>query len=381
MGIREKAKYELVATDKTDKAFSSVKRSMGGITSAMGGLKTAIAGAVGVAGFGAMIKSAIDAGNKINDLNIRLGASTEALTQYQFIAKQTGVSFQTLTTAWQRQTRRISEAAQGTGVAKKALEELNIPVESLINLKPEEQFEIIAEEMSKVANQGDKVRIAMQLWDTEGVALLQTIEGGTEQLEKFKEEAEKTGVVLTKVEAEKLAKVNTAFASISASIEGVTNKLAIVLAPILEWFAGYIQREIERWQSYFKTVENVIEGLRIKLWDLSRDFEEAFGPTIKKVMGWFNELWEIILNVTRAITSFTGPNVGAPVQVLRGGRAVGGMIPQSGRYEMHEGERVISNVTNNSISINMQSNDMTPAATRAWVRNVLMPELATAATR
>ena len=162
-------------------------------------------------GFTSFISGSIDAADKIQKLSLRLGISAEALSQYKFVADQTGVTFQILTTAFQRQTRRIAEAAQGTGEAKDALKELGLSAEALNKLAPEEQFEIIADRIDSLANQSDKVRLAMKLWDTEGVALLQTIDGGSEAIRKMREEADKLGLTLSQDQVQAAADANDAF--------------------------------------------------------------------------------------------------------------------------------------------------------------------------
>ena len=144
----------------------------------------------------ALTKNSIDSADEIQKLNQRLGASTEALSQYKYVADLTGVSFKTLTTGWQRMTRRVAEAAQGTGEARQALAELGLDVQKLNQLKPEDQFEVLADAIMGVKNPADQVRLAMKLFDTEGVALLQTMQGGSEAMRGLRDEADTLGLTL-----------------------------------------------------------------------------------------------------------------------------------------------------------------------------------------
>ena len=125
---------------------------------------SAMFGVAGAAGFVAFGKNAIEAGDNIHKLNLRLGMSTESLSQLEHAADLSGIKFETLTMGLQRMTRRVAEAAQGTGEAKGALEELGLSAQYLAGLAPERQFELIADAMLGVTNQSDKVRLAMKLF-------------------------------------------------------------------------------------------------------------------------------------------------------------------------------------------------------------------------
>jgi len=58
-----------------------------------------------------------------------------------------------------------------------------------------------------------------------------------------------------------------------------------------------------------------------------------------------------------------------------GGLATGGTIPKNGLYYLHEGEKVQSNNTYGDFNFNFASGQMTPGEARAFVRNVVIPEL------
>ena len=118
----------------------------------------------------------LDAIGKVSD---KLGITTEALIGLQFAAEQTGVSANTLNTALQRMVRRGSEAGAGLGATGAALEELGINSKLFSKLSPDKQFRRMADAMSGVATQGDRVRLTMALFDTEGVALVNTLSLGS----------------------------------------------------------------------------------------------------------------------------------------------------------------------------------------------------------
>lgn len=166
--------------------------------------------------------------DRIHKLNLRIGASTEALSEYAYVAELSGTNIEQLAVAWQRQTRRIAEAAQGTGVAKAALEELNLSATTLRTLAPEDQFMAIAGALENVAEKGDRLRLANAIFDSEGAAAaLQIINQGTDAMDRMLERAQKLGVTIFQDQADKIATYNDAVTDMGYAWEGVNRVLAV----------------------------------------------------------------------------------------------------------------------------------------------------------
>ena len=227
------AKYTISAEDKTKQTLKNIKRGFGDVDHAVGAVKASLVGLVGAGGFGLMIKSAVDTADQIQKLSTRLGASSEALSEYQHVAELSGVSFNTLTMGLQRMTRRVAEAAQGTGEARGALKELNLSAAELSQLAPEDQFERIAEAISGVGSDSDKVRLAMKLFDSEGVSLLQTMTDGADGIARMREEANKLGLTLSKDQVNAAADAKDAMTQFNAAATGLGRELTLGLAPVL----------------------------------------------------------------------------------------------------------------------------------------------------
>lgn len=223
----------ITAQDKTRAAFKSVNDRMELTRRTASGLTSALAAVGGVGGMGVLIKTSIDAADNIGALNKRLGASTEALSEYQYVAKQSKVTFETLTMGWQRMTRRIAEAVQGKGEAKGALEELRLEAAELNKLAPEDQFERIADALSGVTSEGDRVRLAMKLFDSEGVALVQTMTNGAQGIRAMRQEARELGLTLSQEDTRAAAEFNQQLNKVKASATGLGMAMTRNLLPAL----------------------------------------------------------------------------------------------------------------------------------------------------
>lgn len=226
-------KITIRAKNETDRAFKAARSNLLDFKKSTLSLTSALAGLAGAAGFGAAIKASLDAQDQIGKLSTRIGASTEALSQYKFVAEQTGVSFQTLTMGWQRMTRRVAEAANGTGEAKEAIKELGLEATALNQLAPEKQFEALAQAIRKVEQPADQVRLAMKLFDSEGVALLQTIKQTADETANLKARADELGLTLSQEQTAAAARANDAMNELKSAFNGMTIQLTESLGPAI----------------------------------------------------------------------------------------------------------------------------------------------------
>mgnify|MGYP000005759786 CR=1 FL=1 len=179
------------------------------------------------------LQNQINWGDQLQKTNLRIGASTEALSQYNYVASLSGVEFNQLTTAWQRQTRRIAEAAAGTGVAVAALDRLNLSAQALNQLAPEDQFERIAEAMQGVENSSERVRLAQQLWDSKGVKLVQIVNQGTDAMATMRAEADALGLTISQDTANAMASYNDEVDRLKFAAQGVSQTLLSELVPAM----------------------------------------------------------------------------------------------------------------------------------------------------
>ncbi|WP_425401264.1 phage tail tape measure C-terminal domain-containing protein [Algiphilus sp.] len=235
-------------------------------------------------GFIAITARSLEAQDAVGKLAERLGASVEELSGLQFVAEQTGVKVETLNMGLQRMVRRISEAAQGSGEAKGAIEELGLSATRLNQMRPAEQFRAIADEIAGIENPADRVRIAMRLFDSEGVALVQTLQKGSGEIVRMQEEARKLGRVITQDQAKAAAEARDAMNRLRSAGSGLSNVLAIELAP---------------------TITALANGL-------SEQLSESFNDSSHRAVDWGETVGNIVATVADGVTlAFRGVATGA----------------------------------------------------------------------
>lgn len=227
------AKFEIIAQDKTQQAFASVKRGLGGLEKAFGGMKTAIVSALGAVGFGALIRDSLELGDNIKALSQRLGASTEALSQYRYAAKLSNIDFESLTQTWATMQRNIGMAAMGTGRAKDFIKNLGIDAKEFAKLAPEVQFEKLADKLMAIKNPAERAAYAFRIMGSDGVKMLQLMEGGSAGMKALREEADRLGLTITRDMADKMDSANDQLDRVKLAFGGLGTILATQLAPVI----------------------------------------------------------------------------------------------------------------------------------------------------
>lgn len=270
MATVTRAGIDLVAEDKTRAAFRSVQGNLSRLQSGIGRFRAAIGAAFAVAGVAAMsrfVKSVMDSGDELQKLSIRLGASTEALSQYRYAAEISGVSFEQFTKGLTKLQKSVSDASVGLSTPKRAFEQLGISVEAFRDLQPSQQFEALADALMKVENPTDRTRIAMDLMGRSGADLVSMLSEGSAGILALRQEADELGLTLTRTEADNMAKFNDALTKIGTIVSGVSQKFVADMAPILvsiaEWFGTNLPVAMDGFAKYVRYVFNFwTEALR-----------------------------------------------------------------------------------------------------------------------
>ena len=188
------------------------------------------AGAAGGAGLFALLKSAADRADNLNDLSRQLGVSVEALGSLQFAAKQSGVSVEELETALKTLNKGLGEInATGGGTAAEALNKLSAGLRQAARdgAPTEEIFQQIIRELEGLSA-ADRALVSSQLFGKGGSRLLRLVGedvGGL--MRRFRE----LGGVIDKDLAKSGDAFNDALNELSVATTGLANDIARALLP------------------------------------------------------------------------------------------------------------------------------------------------------
>lgn len=264
---------------KFDRAISVLRT---GLVAVVGAATAASAAAIKMAGDTARY------GDELAKTARRLGINVDALEGLRFAAERSGVAQNTLEMALQRMTRRLSEAAAGGGEAQKAIQELGLDAQALGNMAPEEAMNVLADALSGVENQSDRVRLAFKFFDSEGVALLNMLDQGSAGLKEMDAEFRRLSGGLTGPQAKAAEAYSDALTNMQMAFEGlrlqIGAKLMPVLQPLIEGFTEFlvINRELilERVHRTFEILIGVMRSLMrmvSRAWSVIDGIAQAFG--------------------------------------------------------------------------------------------------------
>lgn len=214
--------------------------------------------------------------DEIGKTAARINITTSALSELQYVAGLTGVNTNTLSLGLQRMVRRVSEAAAGTGEAKKAIEELGLEAKALNQLRADQQFEAIADAMSRVENEADKLRLTTKIFDSEGARLLVTMKAGTKQIREWRQELRDMGGAFDEQGIARVEGFNDALLRLK-TVGGVAFKRIMVeLAPLLESLAKAATEFVKSGMDVF------VEGVSLAIVGMAKAFL-GFGRVLAKI--------------------------------------------------------------------------------------------------
>lgn len=224
MSAMEKAEKRLEKFDK--QATVSVGNIAKGVAAA------ALAAAAGLAAMG---KSAIDNADQLDKVSQSSGISVESLSQLQYAAEISNLSFEELSKATAKFSKTAADAARGSDKAADAFEALGIKVtNSDGSLRGTEELLLdVADRFSKMEDGAAKAALAQDLFSKSGARLIPFLNEGRAGIEKLKQEADAFGLTVSGKSAKAADAFNDNLDRLKAASKGVVNQFIEGVLPML----------------------------------------------------------------------------------------------------------------------------------------------------
>ena len=201
--------------------------------------------AVGAAAIaiGVMVKAAVNLADSTGKAAQSAGVGIEAFSELQYAARLGGVATAAFASNFTTLAKNIGEAANGTGRARGAFEQLGIKVRDASGhvLTAEEAFRLVADRFSRMQDGATKTAIAMKIFGDAGAKLIPTLNQGAKGLKDAAEEARKFGLVITDDVAAGATRFNDELDRIKAAAQGAALALAIYLQPVVTSLLNTVQ--------------------------------------------------------------------------------------------------------------------------------------------
>ena len=202
------------------------------------GRRTALVGAGAAAGIFGIANSTATLGDQVAKTGDKIGIALGPFQELRYAAERSGVSTEKFDSSLERFVKRMGEATQGTGAARKAYEELGLSAEDLAKLTPEKSLEVVADRLSSVENQSQRVAIAAQLFGREGVAMVNMMKDGSAGLQALRKDARATGYVLSEQAARDAEAFKDAMLDAQLGMAGMKNTIGAELMPAITDMMG-----------------------------------------------------------------------------------------------------------------------------------------------
>ncbi len=212
-------------------------------------------GAIGVAVGGAQLarfaSDSLQAAEAIQDTAERVGFGVEQLQELRFAADQNGSSARTLDMALQRFSRRVGEAANGTGELRDSLQETGVELRNADG-SMRSSYDILLDYADAIQNAESDQRalsLAFKAFDSEGASLVNLMRQGREGVIGFGQAAHDAGIVLEQGIVRQGAEANAALRvmrqEITTRLQGAVLENAEGLQDLAQAFADVATWAIE----------------------------------------------------------------------------------------------------------------------------------------
>lgn len=172
----------------------------------------------------------------INTMATKYHTTSQAIEAFNYAAKYTDVSTETMLGSLSKLTRNMDSAREGTGAAAEAFEKLGVSVTNQDGSLRSSQavFMEVIDALRNVGNETERDAAAMDIFGKSAVELNGVIEAGSEGLRGYMEEAAKFGVVISDAANENLQELQNTKDQTDAIAEAAKTNAAAAWAPVAE---------------------------------------------------------------------------------------------------------------------------------------------------
>jgi polyhydroxyalkanoate synthesis regulator protein len=230
------AQVVITGVDRTQGAINSAMKGLRGLGDQASVLKRAFAG-IGAVAVGQFLvrtaSAAIQYGDELQKASVKSGVAVEQLSALAYAAKQSDIDLGSLSESLKKMQLALSQATTGGKEQKKTLDALGISLEDIKDLNADEQFILIAQQISSLKSPTDKARAATELFGRAGANLLPLFEEGAEGIRILIEESDRLSLKLSSEQVKALSDADDAVKRLSTSYDMFSTKLVAKVAPAL----------------------------------------------------------------------------------------------------------------------------------------------------
>lgn len=301
------AKKSLDNIDKkgkdTESKFKKVAKGFGVGAAAIG---TALVGA-GTAMVGLAVKTG-NYSDRILDLNAITGMSTDAIQEWQQVAKVAGVDTETITRASEKLTKTMAVLEKGTGKQTASLNKLGISYKDLEQATPDQRMEMLTKALAGIEDPAERARIGTDLFGGSWKDLAPVVSMGAEGMEDARKQAHELGAVLSNEALNDANNFRIAMENMKTTVSSAGMQIGAKFAPILtDVLMPAIDKVIPIFVKFAKMASDgvmfVIEWIG-KLVDTVKAWVKDNSTQIDTVKAKFKSFFDNVMEFVKSFVSF-----------------------------------------------------------------------------
>lgn len=277
------------------------------------------ASAAAAVGVGRLVAAVAAQGDAAAKARARTGAAVETLQELWFAAKISGAEVGAVDGALTRLSRTAEMASRGLGQGRTAFAALGIEVTGADGRlrATDEILGDIADGLARTTSATERLAYAQQLLGGSGEELLPLLALGRDGIRELREEAARTGYVLSAEAAAGSERFNDSIFRLQTRLTGLRNQIGVALMPILSdmitgvnrWFDAnqeLIRQRVDEWAD---RARRGLLRLRTAAIEVDRVVRDRLG-------GWPVVISAVSTALAGLVAVFTGARLAGPLVAL-----------------------------------------------------------------
>ena len=233
--------------------------------------------------------------SQIIDVADKVGVTTDQLQELRFAADQNGVAISGLDTAIQRFSRRIGEAANGSGELSAILKANNFQFRDADgNLRP--LIDLLKDYADLVKNADSKqaqLLLSFKAFDTEGAGLVNALRDGAEGIDALRRKAQDLDIVIRRDLLQRGKDLEDQIKQTGDVMGTAFDEFVVTSAPLVTKGLQLITSEMQRWRRQNEEIEKELNAIgeffaKVFSADLQQRIEGLRGE-IEQLVGALND--------------------------------------------------------------------------------------------
>lgn len=251
---------------------------------------------------------ALQAADDMSAMASRIGTSTTALQEFEYVGMQYNITQANMDMGLQRLFRRFGDAQRGIGEATKLFQDLNVSLYDNENqLKTNDQiFYDVADSIAAMDDEAAQLSATVKLVDSEAAGMVDVFRSGSDELVRLRLEAHAMGAVMSEDVVEKAADANLQIETLTKVMKTQFTVALTELTPLLVEFGNKMAGLAKQAGLMFEasgTGPKSSAALTYQIDDLNEQINDLVSARASLTEGWggWSKAWDDILT-----TGFVG---------------------------------------------------------------------------